>query len=87
MRSLVGNGSIQERLASAAGALSILNKPEDLPERLREAFKSIKHDLTKEEDTEGVGTIKATTRKLTEDQGRDIAYRIFDIYIDLRGGI
>ncbi len=80
--------SIQERLASAALILSRLHKPdEDLPEDLREEFKALWHELTKEAAVGDEGTINATTRKLTAQQGTALASQIFSIYTRLRGGI
>lgn len=88
IHSLVGEGSIQERLAGAAMVLTRLHRPdEDLPEHLREDFKAVMHALTKEPAVGNEGTITATTRKLTAEEGRDLAGKILSIYINLRGGI
>jgi hypothetical protein len=85
---LVSYGSIQERLSSAAMILTRLHRPdEDLPEELREDFKAVMHALTKEEAVGNEGTINATTRKLTAEQGGELAEKILSIYINLRGGI
>jgi hypothetical protein len=80
--------SIQERLATAALILSRLHRPdEDLPEELREEFMTLWHDLTKEPAVGNEGTINATTRKLTAEQGKALASQSFSIYTELRGGI
>ena len=80
--------SIQERLAGAALYLSRLHRPdEDLPEDLREEFKALWHELTKEPAVEDEGTINATTRKLTAEQGKALASQVFSIYTRLHGGI
>jgi hypothetical protein len=80
--------SIQERLAGAALFLMRLHKPdEDLPEELREEFKAVWHELTKEKAVGDEGDIVATTRQLTAEQGKKLAGRILSIYTQLHGGI
>lgn len=88
IHSLISYGSIQERLASAAMILTRLHRPdEDLPEHLRDEFKTLMHELTKEPAVGDEGTINATTRKLTAEQGGKLAEKILRIYTKLRGGI
>jgi hypothetical protein len=83
---LVGSGSIEERLASAAMILIRLDRPvEDLPESVREEFQAVLHELTKETATGNEGNIAATTRKLSSEDGSDLAHRIFSIYTKLHG--
>ena len=85
---LVGSGTIQERLARAGEYLSRLHHPDqDLSEELREEFKAVYHELTKETATGNEGNIVATTRKLSPEEGTKLARRIFSLYVRLRGGI
>jgi hypothetical protein len=85
---LVGDGSIQDRLASAAMILTRLHRPdEDIPKELREEFKAVMHALTKETAQGNEGNIVATTRKLSSEEGAKLAHRIFSLYVQLRGGI
>lgn len=78
--------SIQDRLASAAMYLIRLG-PSDFPERLREEFDAVWRDITRQEPVADEGTIAATTRRLTSEQGARIAERILHIYAELHGGI
>lgn len=86
---LVGDGTVQERLANAAIILSRLHRPEeDFPdEETREEFKAIMHALTKEPAEANEGTIVATTRKLSSEEGAKLSSRIFSLYVHVRGGI
>jgi len=79
--------SIQERLGWAAQFLVRLQEPGDLPEEYREEFGAVCEQLTKEQPSGDEGNIVATARKLTDEQGRKLAERIFSIYVGLRGGI
>jgi hypothetical protein len=85
---LVGDGSIQERLAGAAMYLTRLHGPdEDLPEGQREEFRAVMNELTKEKAIGDEGNIQATTRKLSSEDGAKLAKRILNIYTELHGGI
>lgn len=85
---LVGDGTVQERLASAATYLIRLHEPEnDFPPELQEEFKAIKHALTKEQAIGNEGNIQATVDKLSNEEGRKLASRILELYIGLRGGL
>ena len=86
---LVGDGSIQERLANAATILIRLHPAgdKDVPEELREEFKAVYHELTKENATGNEGKIAATTSKLNSEQAATLARRIFSMYTRLHGGI
>lgn len=79
--------SIQKRLVSAGIFLIQLKPEEELPNDLREEFRAVIRELTKEPDTEGIGTLEATTQNLTDEDASEIAGRIFSMYIKLRGGI
>jgi hypothetical protein len=86
---LVGDGSIQERLAHAPMILMRLDPgEEDLPEELREEFRAVYGALRRENAATGnEGNIVATTRKLTFEKGAKLARRIFSLYTKLHGGI
>jgi hypothetical protein len=82
--SLIGMGDIRERLESAALTLSTLRPGDDFPTSLRERFKSLWSDLTREEaQIEGEGRIRATIRKIEPEDAAKIAEQIFDLYFDL----
>jgi hypothetical protein len=81
-----GDDSIQQRLA--AGALVLIRlEPGDLPQKLRQEFDAVRHELTKENAEGDEGTIAATIRKLTPEEASKIAERILHIYTELHGGI
>jgi hypothetical protein len=83
---LVGASSIQERL-SGAGMMLVVLKPDDFAPEHREEFQSIMESLTRVRPQAGEGSLEATTRTLTLEQGRDIAQRILGLYTKVRGGI
>jgi hypothetical protein len=82
-----GDGSIQERLASAAGEdggglMKIAQSvDQDLPEEHRDEFHAIWRELTKE------GSVAATARKLSNEDGRQLATRILSIFTAIMGGL
>ena len=80
------DGTIQRRLASAAKCLLTL-QPADLPDKLRQEFDGVQEELSKQEATGSEGTIVATTRQLTSEQGSKLANRILNIYMELHGEI
>jgi hypothetical protein len=83
-----GTGTIQERLANAAMGLSGLRPFENqLPVELHSQLKAIVQDLTRTPAQGDEGSIKATTRTMSEEEGAKLAKRIFSLYIELRGGI
>jgi hypothetical protein len=87
MDALIGDGSIQHRLAWAAMELTSLDgRDEELPEDVREEFKAVMRELTKERAVGDEGTIEATTRRLSPEEGVKLARRIFSIYTRLHGG-
>jgi len=87
IRVLVSGGSIQHRLEHAAIALHVL-QPEDIPARQRDEFVEVWDTLTKHDpEIQGEGSIRASIRKLSEDEASDIGRKIFDMYIAIRGGI
>ncbi len=79
-----GTGEIRERLENAAIALSALRLADDLPTSLRERFKTLWANLTREEaQIEGEGRIHATIRKMEPENATKIAEQMFDLYVDL----
>lgn len=54
-------------------------RPKDLPEELQREFEALLHDLTNEKAAGDEGTIQATTRKLTSEEGTELARRILHI--------
>jgi DNA-directed RNA polymerase alpha subunit len=87
VNTLVGSGTIQERLAWAAECLIQLRPDEELPKKLREEFEAVCHELTKETATGNEGNIAATTRKLSSEEGTRLARHILSLYTKLHGGI
>jgi len=86
LSALVGAGTIQERLMGAGMQLVVLQPRGLLSEHLEE-FRAIMHELTRCPAVGNEGTLAATTRTLTDDQGRAIAIRILELYTGVRGGI
>jgi hypothetical protein len=83
-----GTGTIQERLESTATSLSGLRSFEDqLPMELHRELKAIVQDLTRTPAQGDEGSIKATMRMMSDEEGAKLAQRIFGLYIELRGGI
>ncbi len=84
--SLVGAGSLQDRLSFAAVALLTLRShTEDyLPEDLHERFDALVKALTTVPLSSASGY---TARPLTDDDGRALAHEIFSIYTQLMGGL
>lgn len=90
INSLVRDGSIQDRLYYASNSLVQLAPDEldQLPGEMRARFDEVRHTLTKHPaEREGEGAIRASVRKLTPDEGTQIAQEIVSIYVGLRGGI
>ena len=83
-----GTGTIQERLESAAMGLSGPRLFENqLPVELHRKLEAIVEDLTRTPAQGDEGSIKATTRTMSDEEGAKLARRIFSLYIELRGGI
>jgi hypothetical protein len=80
-------GTVQERLESAAVGLCSLPGENDLPKQYEEALSSIRHDLTQEPAVGVEGRIKSTTRKMSDQEAQRVAKEILGLYITLRGGI
>jgi hypothetical protein len=81
------DGSVRERLKSAGLTLITMHPDGVPPEHLAE-FESIRTALTTDPaENEGEGTLHATLRNMTAEQGCAIAERIFELFIRVRGGI
>jgi hypothetical protein len=62
--------------------LTRLHRPdEDLPKELRDEFKAVYHDLTKETATGEEGNIAARMRKVNSEEAAKLAHRIFSLYV------
>ncbi|HEY6292255.1 MAG TPA: hypothetical protein VI455_11960 [Terriglobia bacterium] len=86
MNTLVGDGSIQRRLAWAAVELSLLDgRDEELAENIRDEFKAVLRELTKESPVGNEGTIEATTSRLKSEDVVKVASRILSTYKKLHG--
>jgi hypothetical protein len=86
---VTSEGRLQERLASAAINLTGIYLPleSDLPKKNQEEFKSIIQNLSKETAKGDEGAIQATTYKMNDQEAKQVARRILDLYIQLKGGI
>jgi hypothetical protein len=81
-----GDRSLQDRLFYAAQFLERL-RPEELPDEIRDDFRTILDGLT---DCEPVGTesaIRATTTRLKPEDAKKLAEQIVSMYTTLHGGI
>lgn len=82
-----GEGSLQERLASAAMGLISLPAKNGLPEKYQEALESIIQDLTKEPAKGNEGRIQATTCEMNDQEASRVADKILGLYTQMKGGI
>lgn len=78
--SLVGSGDVRDRLNSAG--LNILHlQSSDFPTDVQEEWANIRHALTwLPVDYEGEGTLRATTRAMTEEEASSLADRILNLF-------
>jgi hypothetical protein len=84
---LVGGGSIRERLEDAATYLIRL-KPGEIPAHERDNFVEVMEALTAHPaETPGEGSIRASVRKLTDEEVSALGRKILSIYISLHGRI
>ena len=76
------DGSLQERLASAAiGLVGVyLPSKSDLPKKYQEVLESIIRDLTKEPAVGNEGKIQATASKMSDQEAERIANEILNLY-------
>jgi ferric-dicitrate binding protein FerR (iron transport regulator) len=84
---LVGAAPIQDRLTYAAEYLIRL-KADDIPDTERGEFEAVMRAFSRHPaEKEGEGSIRASARKLTDQEGAAVARKILSIYIRIRGGI
>ncbi len=84
---LVGSGSIRQRLEDAAIYLIRL-KPAEIPARERDRFVEVMDTLTGHPaEQPGEGSIRASVRKLPDEEASALSRKILSIYVSLRGGI
>jgi hypothetical protein len=84
IETLVGDGSVQDRLTSAADFLLRLMPDKHLPSEHRDEFEQIKAALTTTPLSSATGP---TPRPITGEEGTKLARRILSLYTDLIGGI
>lgn len=82
-----GMGDIHERLESAMIGLSVLSNPNlNLPNRIRDAFDDLWHNLTwRDAEEPGEGTIHVTIRHLSAEEAAQFAERVFELYFAALG--
>ncbi len=78
---------IQIRLERAGKFLNKLHRKDDLLPEYHDEFRAIWREIGSESAVGDEGTIAATTSKLTDEQCRNLAERIFSIYTDIMGGL
>jgi hypothetical protein len=79
-------GRVQERLYHADLAFAHQIDPEYFPdEGLRRTFIGIKDDLRFDEPIGAEGRILGTLGKTNDEDASAIAYRIWNLYLDVRG--
>jgi hypothetical protein len=82
---LVGSNTIQERLTFAAVSLVQLRAPVgELPSEIREQFDVVLERLTIEPLSTATGY---SPRRLTDEEGREIAQDIFGMFVKVMGGL
>jgi hypothetical protein len=82
-----GTGTIQKRLESAATNLPGQSPAEWFPPELRHKLEAILQELTRTPAQGTEGKLQATLRMMSDEEGAEIAQRIFSLYIELCGGI
>ena len=81
---ITSDQDLPNRLADAYASHFIMLRPDDFPEGdLRKAMQTIKEDLTWVEAKGDEGKVAATAALLDELEAKDIAKRIFDLFLKL----
>ncbi|MBY5399756.1 hypothetical protein HFN01_33730 [Rhizobium leguminosarum] len=81
--SLVGLGDIRGRVESAFVSLVTVN-PDQMVSGAGEKYKSLYAKVTsRQEESEGEGTIRSTLRHMTDEDVSDVAEEILDIHNQL----
>lgn len=82
--SLARSTPIKERLTDAFRNHLALIEEEELPHELREEFRTLQHEITREPPLlRGEDALRATVRKLSCDEAESIACRIVTLFGDL----
>jgi hypothetical protein len=80
---IAGKGSIRDRLISAAVSLTRL-KIDEIPDKNRNDFAAVMDTLSKHPAKRaGEGSIRASVRKLHNDEPAALARKIMSIYVDV----
>ena len=83
VNTLVGPGTIQERLADAWLFQMVHIRPECLHEEVQEKFAALDARMTSKPADGDEGRIRASTRDLSDDEGREIAQGVVSIFNDI----
>jgi hypothetical protein len=74
-----GTGAVQQRLLSAALAMSTLRPTDFVDDESRAQFAAIREMLTRHEPRAGEGRIRATLARLSDDEARSVAQLIVEL--------
>ena len=81
--SLARSGPIKERLTDAFRNHLALVKAEELPDALREEFRACHDALTHERPLRGEDAVRATVRKMSNQQADEMACRVVRLFAAL----
>ncbi len=82
--SLARSAPIKERLTDAFRNHLALIEEEELPSELREEFRTLSHEVTRERPLlRGEDALRATVRKLSCEEAEAIACRVVHLFVDL----
>ena len=81
--SLARSGAIKDRLAEAYRNHLALVNPEELPAALREEFRACHDTLTRERPLRGEDAVRATVRKMSNQEADDVAARVVRLFAAL----
>ena len=81
--SLARSGPIKERLADAYRNHLALVNAEDLPDALREEFRACHDALTHRRPLRGEDAVRATVRKMSNQQADEVACRVVRLFAAL----
>jgi hypothetical protein len=87
VESLISDGTLKHRVA-ATGQFLIRLKSEDFPQDLRKNYDNIMEHLTEfHPEFNADSSFAASTRRMTDRDAEKLAKDIFNLYVDLTGGI
>lgn len=81
--SLARSGAIKDRLAEAYRNHLALVNPEELPAALREEFRGCHDRLTRERPLRGEDAVRATVRKMSNQEADEVAARVVRLFAAL----